>query len=45
MYDFTTQIQDDLNERFSEVRDSTLRAYYQYRQYFDRKVAAHPLKN
>ena len=44
MYDFTTQIQDDLNERFSEVRDSTLRAYYQYRQYYDRKAAAHPLQ-
>ena len=44
LYDFTTQIQDDLNERFSEVRDSTLRAYYQYRQYYDRKAAAHPLK-
>ena len=44
LYDFTTQIQDDWNERFSEVRDSTLRAYYQYRQYYDRKAAAHPLK-
>ena len=44
MYDFTTQIHDDFYEHFSKVRDSTLRAYYQYRQYHDRKAAAHPLK-
>ena len=36
VHDFTSQIQDDLNERFSEARESNLRAYYQYRQYYDR---------
>ena len=44
MYDSTIQIQDDFYEGFSKVRDSTLRAYYQYRQYYDRKAAALPLK-
>ena len=43
-YDFTTQIQNDLNDRFAHVKDSTLKAYHQYRHYFDGKAAAYPLK-
>ena len=29
LYDLTTQVQDDLNERFAYVKDSTLKAYHQ----------------
>ena len=43
-YDFHTQNQYDLNERFAYVKDSTLEAYHQYKHYFDRKATAHPLE-
>ena len=44
VYDFTTQVQDDLNKRFAYVKDSILKAYHQCRHHFDQKTVAHPLK-
>ena len=44
MYDFTTEVQDDLKEHFANNKDSKLKADHQYRPSFEQNTAVFPLK-
>ena len=43
-YEFTSTLQDKMNEVFSLARDATITAYNKYRHFYDRKASAAPLK-
>ena len=43
-YEFTSTLQDKMNEVFSLARDATITAYNKYRDFYDRKASAAPLK-
>ena len=42
-YEFTSSMQDRMNEVFSAARDATITAYNKYRTFYDRKAYAAPL--
>ena len=42
-YEFTSSMQDRMNEVFSAARDATITAYNKYRHFYDRKANAAPL--
>ena len=44
-YEFTSTLQDKMNEVFSLARDATITTYNKYRHFYDRKASAAPLKN
>ena len=44
-YDFTSTLENKMNEVFSQARDATITAYNKYRHFYDRKASALPLKN
>ena len=43
-YEFTSTLQDKMNEVFSLARDATITAYNKYRHFYDQKASAAPLK-